>query len=92
MRTLKTKIVIETYQSQPDLRITGSKIYTGKKAVFLHEGKSKRLKIYSCNTGKSLTFYIVYKNKKHNVFNDDHPFSLIYNHCNHVGWYIEITE
>ena len=87
----KVEIVIETYQTAPDMRCTGSKIYTGKKAFFLLGGKTKRNKIYCTNTGKHFYSYIYINGKKYPLNHDlNFAVSNVYRLDNLVGWYIEL--
>lgn len=87
----KIEVVIETYQSAPDMRITGNRIYTGKKAFFLLQGKSKRNMIYCTNTGNSVEFYIYIKGKRHLVMNDlNYACASVYRLDNLVGWFIQV--
>ena len=87
---MKTEILVQTYETAPDMRITGSNIWTGKKAHFHVDGKNKGYKIYMTNNLKSATFYIKLKGINHNLINDNmYHTSSVYRLDNLVGWYFE---
>lgn len=86
----KTEVLIQTYKSAPDMRITGSNIWTGKKAHFHVNGKNRGYKIYMTNTGGSLSFYIKLKGINHHLINNSINFDRsVYRLDNLVGWYFE---
>jgi len=86
---MKTEVLVQTYQSTPDMRVTGSNIWTGKKAHFHVDGINKGYKIYMTNNGKSCTLYIKLKGINIYLKNDrmlSHtPFEL----SNFDGWYLD---
>lgn len=94
MNTLiKKNVLIETFESCTDLRITGSNLDTGKKAFFHVRGKNQGYKIYMTNTGKSISLYIKQKGKNVPLKNDSmigqfNPNKLI----QLTDWYIEIPK
>ena len=90
---IKQNVLIETFDSCTDLRVTGSNLNTGKKAFFHVRGKNQGYKIYMTNTGKSISLYIKLKGKNVPLKNDSmvgqfRPNKLI----QLVDWYIEIPE
>ena len=87
---MKTEVLVQTYQSAPDMRVTGSNIWTGKKAHFHVDGINKGYKIYMTNNGKYLSFYIKIKGKNHYLVNDTVNYDRsVYRLDNLVGWYFE---
>lgn len=92
MNTQLTKkiVLVETFESAPDLRVTGSNIYTGKKASFHVKGRNQGYKIYMTNTGKSIQCYIKQKGRNVILKNDSMVGSMSLNKLNQlVDWYIE---
>jgi len=87
---MKTEIIVQTYEAAPDMRITGSNMWTGKKAHFHVNGKNQGYKIYMTNTGKFISFYIKLKGINNYLINDAMNFdSSVYRLDNLVGWYFE---
>lgn len=87
---MKQIVLIERFESCPDMRISGSNIYTGMKAFYHVRGKNQGYKIYMTNNDKSLSFYIKLKGVNHYLYNDHdfsvgHPSRLI----NLTDWYFE---
>jgi hypothetical protein len=66
----RLNVLVETFESCPDLRIAGSNIYIGKKAAFHVKGKNQHYKIYMTNTGKSITYYIKLKGRNYILISD----------------------
>lgn len=90
MESLKTKVLVQTYKSAPDMRITGSNIWTGRKAHFHVNGKNQGYKIYMTNTGKSLSFYIKLKGINQYLINNNINIDRsVYRLDNLIGWYFE---
>lgn len=90
---IKQNVLIETFDSCTDLRVTGSNLNTGKKAFFHVRGKNQGYKIYMTNTGKSISLYIKLKGKNVPLKND----SMVGQFCPNkliqlADWYIEIPE
>ena len=86
---MKIEISVECHGSSTDLRITGSNLATGCKAVYLENGKKRTNKIYMTNTGKSLGFYV--KNKGRNVMlqTEDVVYQLHSSDLTCKPWFIE---
>lgn len=86
---MKIKISVEIVNSTPDLRQKGSNIFTGRRAVYLVNGKKRYNNIYMTNTGSSLWFYV--KNKGINVAlqSEDIIYNLHTHHLTNKLWYIE---
>lgn len=75
--------------SSDDLRVTGSNLNSGCKAQFEINGKTKNLKIYMTNAGRSVSFYVKLHGKNKPLFNDNCYQYNIYNLENTTGWYLE---
>ncbi len=86
---MKIEISVECHGSSTDLRITGSNLTTGRKAVYLEAGKKRTNKIYMSNTGQSLRFYV--KNKGRNVMlqTEDVVYQLHTSDLTRKLWFIE---
>lgn len=72
-----------------NLRVTGSNLNSGCKAKFEINGKTKNLKIYMTNTGRSVSFYVKLHGKNKPLFNDNCYQCNTYNLENTKGWYLE---
>ncbi len=86
---MKIEISVECHGSATDLRITGSNLPTGCKAVYLEAGKKRTNNIYMSNTGQSLGFYV--KNKGRNVMlqTEDVVYQLHTSDLTRKLWFIE---
>ena len=89
--TSRKFVEIETVGNCTDLRIKGSNLDTGKRAIFHVNGKNQGYKIYMTNNGNCLHCYIKQKGKNKTLQNDQmigrmSPFKL----QNLVNWYFEI--
>ena len=86
---MKIEISVKRYDSGADLRVTGSNLSTGCKAVYLVNGKKKTNKIYMTNTGNSLHFYIKSNGKNVTLQTEDVIYQLhTFNLTNNL-WFIE---
>ena len=86
---MKIEISVERYDSGADLRVTGSNLSTGCKAVYLVNGKKKTNKIYMTNNGNSLYFYIKINGKNVTLQTEDVIYQLhTFNLTNNL-WFIE---
>lgn len=94
MTNLNKKIVlIQTFDSCTDLRITGNNLNTGKKAFFHVKGRNQGYKIYMNNNGKSIDLYIKQKGKNVHLKNDSMVGSLSPHKLDQlVDWYVELSE
>lgn len=72
-----------------DLRAIGSNLNSGCKAQFEIDGKTKNLKIYMTNTGRSVSFYVKFHGKNKPLFNDNCYQCNTYNLENTKCWYLE---
>lgn len=86
---MKIEISVERYESGSDLRITGSNLSTGCKAVYLVNGKKKTNKIYMTNDGHSLYFYIKNKGKNVTLQTEDVIYQLHTSNLTNNLWFIE---
>ena len=92
---LKVNVVIETFDKCTDLRINGSNLKTGKKAVYIINGVKKTYNIYMTNSGASCYLYIKLKGVNHILQNDKmigqmSPYKLCSQAVN--DWYIEMND
>jgi hypothetical protein len=86
---MKTEVLIQCYESAPDMRITGCNISTGMKAHFHVNGKNQGYKIYMTNTGKSCWFYIKRSGKNVALINySDVGVSSVHRLLQLTNWYI----
>lgn len=89
----KTIVLVQIFESCPDLRITGSNIDTGMKAFFHVKGRNQGYKIYMTNTGKSVDCYIKQKGKNVTLQNDLMVGSMTPRKLTQlVDWYVEIPQ
>lgn len=93
LELVKKIVLIQIFESCPDLRMTGSNIYTGRKAFFHVNGRNQGYKIYMTNTGKSVDCYIKQNGRNVSLKNDALIGSMSpYRLENLVDWYIEVPE
>lgn len=93
LNLVKKDVLVQVFESCPDLRITGSNLYTGMKAFFHVKGRNQGYKIYMTNTEKSFSFYIKQKGKNvilknHDIVGTLYPNKLI----KFSGWYVELPN
>lgn len=86
---MKIEISVERIGNIADLRLIGSNLATGCKAVYIENGKKRTNKIYMTNTGNSLYFYI--KNNGKNVIlqTEDIFYQLHTSNLTRNLWFIE---
>lgn len=86
---MKIQISIERIGNSADLRLTGSNLATGCKAVYLENGKKRTNKIYMTNTGSSLWFYIKNNGKNVTLQTKDIVYQLHTYNLTRNLWFIE---
>ncbi|MCJ8334846.1 MAG: hypothetical protein MJH10_11445 [Epibacterium sp.] len=90
MNISKLYLNTQTFASCTDMRITGSKLKTGKKMFVDGAGYGRGYTLYMSNDGKSVQFYIMFKGKR-SIILHDRILNVNLHNLNEYGHYIELN-